>query len=86
MANLIDFNAVELIDVPADHVMPGDWFDTRCGLGALAFKRVVSVRYTDDNRPNGKDRVELTFDVPANSWTPTREMFVDVTVRLGRPC
>ena len=86
MRNLVDFNAVNLLDAPADHIMPGDWFDTRCGIGAYAYARVVSVRYIDDNRRNGKDRVELTFDTPAGSWCVTREMFVDTPTRFGRPC
>ena len=84
MRNLIDFNAVTLHTDRADHVMPGDWFDTKCGIGAYAYARVVSVRYIDDNRPHGKDRMELTFDVPANSWATTTEMFVDRMVRFGR--
>jgi polyisoprenoid-binding protein YceI len=82
MRNLIDFNAVTLHHDRADHVRPGDWFDTKCGIGDYAFARVVSVRFIDNNNPHGKDRVELTLD--AASWAVTRTMMVDQMVRFGR--
>lgn len=85
MRNMIDFNDVDLHNDVAGHVMPGDWFDTGCGVGGHSFKRVVSIRYIEDNRPHGKDRVEFTFDVPAHSWAPTSEMFADRAVCFGRP-
>lgn len=82
----IDFNAVEMHEAPADHIMPGDWFDTRCGTGSLAYFRVASVRYIDDNRPHGKDRMELTLEMPVGSWSITRQVFTDKVIRFGRPC
>jgi hypothetical protein len=85
MRDMIDFNDVDLHNDVAGHVMPGDWFDTGCGVGGHSFKRVVSIRYIEDNRPHGKDRVEFTFDVPAHSWAPTSEMFADRAVWFGRP-
>lgn len=84
MRNLIDFNAVTLHTDRADHVMPGDWIAVDGGVGAYAFRRVRSVSYHEDNRPNAKDRVEFTLDVPTNSWSTTTEMFVDRVVRFGR--
>lgn len=86
MKNLVDFNTVELRNETAGHVMPGDWVDTGCGIGAHAYVRVVSIRYIEDDRPHGKDRVEFTWDLPAHSFTQATEMFVDRKVRYGRPC
>lgn len=86
MANLVDFNTVDLSDATAGHVMPGDWIDTGCGIGAHAYVRVISIRYIEDDRPNAKDRVEFTLDVPAHRAMSTICVNVCMPIRFGRPC
>lgn len=55
----------------ADELIPGDRFDTHCGLGLDRFRLITRVRLEENNRPGGEDRIEITFDTDAISNTRT---------------
>jgi hypothetical protein len=49
----------------ADELIPGDRFDTRCGIGLAPFRTITRVRIEENDRPGSQDRVEITFDTDA---------------------
>jgi hypothetical protein len=74
---MLDYDSIT--EVRADRIMPGDIFDTHCGVADYAWKTVLSVRYIDRPAPL-KDRVEITLDTDA--MCPTRELSVDSLERV----
>jgi hypothetical protein len=63
----------------ADEILSGDFVDTCCGIGDLAWKRVERVRYIDRSHPF-QDRVELTLDTDA--MCRTKETPAGTTYRV----
>lgn len=63
----------------ADEIIPGDVFDTRCGVADLAWKTVLRVRVIERAAPN-QDRIEITLDT--DSLGCTREMVASSTARV----
>lgn len=62
---------MEIVKRRADSLIPGDVFDTRCGVGDLAFAGVLSVRVIENDSPGAQDRIEITLagDVISNTRT-----------------
>lgn len=63
----------------ADEIIPGDVFDTRCGVADLAWKTVLRVRVIERAAPH-QDRIEVTLDTDA--MCPTRQMVASSTARV----
>jgi hypothetical protein len=66
--------------VRADEVIPGELFDTKCGVGDLAFCKVISTQIIEDNHPGHQDRVEIRYE--SDSISPTRVLMASYPVRI----
>jgi hypothetical protein len=45
----------------ADELMPGDVFDTHCGIGDLAWATIARARLIEIDNPHSEDRIEVTM-------------------------
>jgi hypothetical protein len=63
----------------ADEIIPGDMFDTGCGVGDT-FAEVLSVKVQENNRPNSVDRIEIRL--AGNGLSATRVLNADYRVTV----
>ena len=64
----------------ADAVIPGDVFDTQCGVGDLAHAVVLKVRAIENDNPSAQDRIEFTLS--GYGITSTRVLLASSLVRI----
>lgn len=64
----------------ADELIPGDKFDTRCGIADLnVFSTVTKIRYIDNDGP-GEGRVEI--HIQSNAMSSSRTVLASSIVRI----
>lgn len=69
-----------VVELRADELIPGDVFDTRCGVGDTAFHEITNVRVIENDAPGQKDRIEIRY--ASDSISPTRTLLADSKVRV----
>ena len=45
----------------ADELIPGDTFNTHCGVGDLAWCEILSVTVLENDNPGMQDRIEIRY-------------------------
>jgi hypothetical protein len=63
----------------ADEIIPGDMFDTGCGVGDT-FAEVLSVKLHENDRPGSPDRIEIRL--AGNAISNTRTLNADYRVTI----
>jgi hypothetical protein len=69
-----------IIEMRADELIPGDRYDTRCGVGDLAFAEIAAVRLIEVNAPGAQDRIEVRDK--GDGLSSTRTFLADSVVRV----
>lgn len=67
--------------VRADELIPGDIFDTRCGVGSLAFREILTVVLLENDNPNAQDRIRITY--AGEGISNVRTLLADYPVRIA---
>ncbi|MEU7096069.1 hypothetical protein [Kitasatospora aureofaciens] len=68
------------IKIKADELIPGDLFNTHCGIGLDAFRRIAGVRVIENDAPGAQDRIEIRWD--GTSISPARVLVASSTQEI----
>ena len=66
--------------VRADELVPGDVFNTHCGVGHWAWARIVTCRLVENDQPGAQDRIEIVYD--ADVICPVKVFLADSPVQI----